>query len=374
MRQEITVAKEAHLFCGRDFIRWDTLVLADQMLTSPELVSEFDRVVTLVSSRQSGIHWVRAMEMFREEYASRCQIDLRDLLLHAKGADVTDPRDRVYGVLSLADARDRVEVDYKISPTQVFTRAMVALFEHSQNLDGLDGCSLSARETENLPSWVIDLNADFNAMVLRSTEGGEALYNAAGNQSAGFQADCSNALLVRGFAFDTIEQVAGSLYEDTEKFQNMPGHDVGYWLELARSFLRRRDPRISDDAVMDIFCRLLVADSDDVGNRATPNLWQHVLDNETFETLPNKIREVFEHEEPYFSARMAQVIESRVMLATSKGYIGLGDMACKEGDIVCILFGAGVPFVLRPEQAHYLLVGESCKLESSVRCNSVLTC
>jgi hypothetical protein len=38
--------------------------------------------------------------------------------------------------------------------------------------------------------------------------------------------------------------------------------------------------------------------------------------------------------------------------------IGMGPFAMEEGDIVVILFGETVPYVLRPRGVHYLLVGE----------------
>jgi hypothetical protein len=46
------------------------------------------------------------------------------------------------------------------------------------------------------------------------------------------------------------------------------------------------------------------------------------------------------------------------MFRTAKGYLGLGPEILKAGDIVAVIFGAKVPFILRPEGDHYLLVGD----------------
>jgi hypothetical protein len=47
------------------------------------------------------------------------------------------------------------------------------------------------------------------------------------------------------------------------------------------------------------------------------------------------------------------------MFATTKAaYYLLGPIAMEAGDVVCVLYGAKVPFVLRPSNGHYLLVGE----------------
>jgi len=47
------------------------------------------------------------------------------------------------------------------------------------------------------------------------------------------------------------------------------------------------------------------------------------------------------------------------MLQTSKGHIGLAGEACRAGDVVSILFGAGVPFILRRAGQEFVLIGEA---------------
>lgn len=56
---------------------------------------------------------------------------------------------------------------------------------------------------------------------------------------------------------------------------------------------------------------------------------------------------------------------------TSTGHMGMGTPMMKAGDIVCLLLGARVPFILRPYKAlvghasderHYDLIGDCCML------------
>jgi hypothetical protein len=42
-----------------------------------------------------------------------------------------------------------------------------------------------------------------------------------------------------------------------------------------------------------------------------------------------------------------------------KGYLGVGPDLVQPGDTCCVLFGGEVPFILRPLDDHFLLVGES---------------
>jgi hypothetical protein len=48
---------------------------------------------------------------------------------------------------------------------------------------------------------------------------------------------------------------------------------------------------------------------------------------------------------------------TRYVFQTSNRYLGLGPPLMQEGDLICILSGCSVPFILRVEGSHYLLVG-----------------
>jgi len=49
---------------------------------------------------------------------------------------------------------------------------------------------------------------------------------------------------------------------------------------------------------------------------------------------------------------------NRIFARTKKGYFVLGPNVMKQGDVVCVLFGGKMPFVLRPWEHYFLLVGE----------------
>ena len=52
------------------------------------------------------------------------------------------------------------------------------------------------------------------------------------------------------------------------------------------------------------------------------------------------------------------------MFVTESGMIGTGLPGTMAGDVVCILFGGSVPYILRPTdiEGQYLLIGE-CYVE-----------
>ncbi|OCK82445.1 HET-domain-containing protein [Lepidopterella palustris CBS 459.81] len=57
-------------------------------------------------------------------------------------------------------------------------------------------------------------------------------------------------------------------------------------------------------------------------------------------------------------SRATKVLEHRRLFITSKGRLGLGPAAMMSGDSVCVLFGGKLPFILRPVNDHFRLVGE----------------
>lgn len=59
-----------------------------------------------------------------------------------------------------------------------------------------------------------------------------------------------------------------------------------------------------------------------------------------------------------FHQSAANACKGRKLFFTDSGNLGLGPMAMQEEDILCILFGGRVPYVLRAEGEFYRLVGE----------------
>ncbi len=62
---------------------------------------------------------------------------------------------------------------------------------------------------------------------------------------------------------------------------------------------------------------------------------------------------------PYsFPAAVNIANKGRNFFTTSDGYMGVGPPYARPGDKICIIQGANLPFLVRPEKDGYLLVGE----------------
>jgi hypothetical protein len=367
VRQEVAVANEIIVMCGSERISWNTLSLACDILTNLENRTNFLNIFQMVSNRGPGTDWLLSMEMIREAWAIDRGFSLDILLLHGRGTDASDSRDRVYGLLGLSDIADKLHVDYTISSQEVFKGAMTTLLNHKQCLDSLSGCQWRGGATL-LPSWVINFNEDFDGKVLRNKEDGEQLYHASGDEIACFSfLQPTNFLRARGFICDTVDDI-GAIFQ--------PGDVVEFrkcfeeWVQLAQRTMALRSSDVTENQLIRNFCRTLTADQDDVGNRASTAFYTSQFNRDTIKSLPAKLVETWFEESTGFSERLVEACVGRVMLGTSKGFIGITDKACQPKDMVCILFGAGVPFIVRRRGSEYILIGEACAYCPVTRINS----
>ena len=74
----------------------------------------------------------------------------------------------------------------------------------------------------------------------------------------------------------------------------------------------------------------------------------------TDQTIPEIASAYDEFRHTSFPRTMA----GRRLLFTDTGYIGLGLDTAKSGDVVAVLYGCKMPMILRPEEDHFVVVGE----------------
>jgi len=67
-----------------------------------------------------------------------------------------------------------------------------------------------------------------------------------------------------------------------------------------------------------------------------------------------------EHQESIelYMSEMESKSKYRKMIFTQKGYLGLAPPETMEDDIVCVLLGGNMPFILRPEGSYHTFIGE----------------
>ncbi|KAK8023748.1 heterokaryon incompatibility protein-domain-containing protein [Apiospora rasikravindrae] len=138
VRQEVFLARQAVVFCGTSAMGW-----ADFRKGALVLASEFFGI-------QKATSLMYLVGTFPIDW-----FEVRDVL---KGLQCANPRDRVYGLLALIDTNDAglPEVDYSLSPAEVYTAVATHVFRNAEALHILMSCELTPDRMADLPSWVPD--------------------------------------------------------------------------------------------------------------------------------------------------------------------------------------------------------------------------
>ena len=137
----------AVVVCGPDGMPWQTLRKA--------IVSLLTKQSLPLPSLRKRLHFIEAMTLER----LRCSINL--LLSISRARKCSDPRDKIYGMLSIAGGMlgRSIFPDYATerNTASVYHDVFRAYTESNTRLDLLASCELAGTTIVHLPSWVSDL-------------------------------------------------------------------------------------------------------------------------------------------------------------------------------------------------------------------------
>lgn len=300
----------------------------------------------------------------------------------------TDPRDKIYGFLGLANGQTRKHItpDYGGKDVaEVYVEAGKYFVETEAVLNILHLVSHEDGEgrVANLPSWC----PNFSTGRKTSKLGVYATGRCTGfkNLKLGVEAvpirasilENTNVLLVEGFCIDTVkdtQEPAWRWWDETPEvgrvssaLQSLSWDDTCFKLSL-------QTYQNSEDAI-EAHSRTLIADVVD-GKRCTSN--QRELYHSMRDMLEFKAPEKASSAELWkrvMSMSTSQVTElqkytrsvtaasrDRTFFSTNGGRIGLGPSATKQGDLVYMIRNTWTPFIIRPSEKdseQFELVGEA---------------
>jgi hypothetical protein len=281
----------------------------------------------------------------------------------------SDRRDRIYGLLGLSsDAEDlNIRPDYSKTTEQGYANVARVLIEHGYT-DILSWCQ-TPKKLKDLPSWVPDFSSPIRDPCGEPQKFG--LFSASG-QHAVFSLpidSCyrSNVLALAGTGVDTIistgclwapgldcdfkYNAADALFMDIEKF-----------CQLSQGFSSTisQDTEKWAEAVWRIPC----ADQKFTANARRRRASSTAIRG--YHELKQRIAGSSELQDQLHSTDCQgyviamEYLHNRRPFLSTKGYVGLIPAHSEPGDLICIIFGAIVPFVLRKLQnGQYELIGEA---------------
>ena len=354
IRQEVAIAQDIKILCGSKVLRWDVF-----MDSCDVLIAHFenpDNVALQLRSLARAFVPLDTLGRVCAEIKVHDRLELEYLVSISCDADASDARDKVYGMLALAgDQVKDIPVDYGLTAPDVFKHTTIALIKQSQSLDPLSMCQWSNSRPSNMPSWTINLETPFTPIVLRDND----IFRASGDSTAEFKIDAGLGILeASGYIVDRVQRIG-------QEFPSSP-RETGiwdHWAHLAvNSLSHSKDPsRTQKRGMLDDYWRTLVMDQDQKGCRATKDVFSPFAKNATIQDFTLELSAIYEQGCSPFATQVREVCLGRALLGTGNHKIGLGSPAYQEGDLVCLLFGAGVPFILRKQDQKFVLIGEACK-------------
>ena len=311
------------------------------------------------------ISCVALLKLAREKNQHGSLFDLLELT--RTGLHCTDPRDKIYALISLQSAIPASIVDYTLNVQEVYTSVARHHISTSGSLNILGELYMGDVEPlSNLPSWVPNWSCINEAGVMDKQSRFQACK---GNLWRPLQTENPKSLVVEGNIIDIVDRVesprsvaalageradyrsASILRALVETISHRQGHMVKSSTSRANVVLTRTltlggtagvPGIISDEEVERVWETLIRYEKDfsDVGTKTSVDLTG-------------------------YRYKINDVCSNRTILWPSKYPIALGPRTTQSGDVVCILHGSTVLVVLRPCGSDWTVVGQ-CYLDGAM--------
>lgn len=397
--QEAIFASSALFVYGAQSISWDTLSRCLCWLLRKDSIDgkNLERASVITSSAKLFLDMADTRGLFASNRLAKGdgtgtlpQKSAHELLVIRRSADATDPRDKVFALINASS--DKVDInrhrryvwtnqlsfafhepDYHMSVAQVYTAAAHHAITIEKKLDILLSVEVPKLDLA-LPSWVpdwrepltkaqgqpdqADLRNGFSATLDSRVELHDHFHTKSIEHEGNVIVNEPWKLSVKGFRFVRITTVSDRCPPlDSPHLNNIIG-DQGRWNHMARVCSMKGIYTPTGEDVQLAFTR-------------TRSCYQRQPLSTAQSTTRSRIGPV-----PVMTSNDRQNewhmnCGQRKFFTTEDGYIGLGPVTSRAKDMIYLLLGSDVPFILRPATAdtmsfvgpayvHGLMQGEGC--------------
>jgi hypothetical protein len=164
--QEVALSNDAEVLCGGAKVGWDTLMRA---LKYSGMLG-----IQLQYFHSMNLNAVRDLEECRQQYLAGTPSSLAKLLARRQESLATDSRDKIYGLMGIADqaniAQLNITPDCSTTVEDLYRNFAVAAIRASNNLDVFQAIRSRDPSAPSLPSWVPDWSVSQHFVTLRHSE------------------------------------------------------------------------------------------------------------------------------------------------------------------------------------------------------------
>jgi hypothetical protein len=321
---------------------------------------------------------LKLVKLYREQRTSRQR--LIDILWSTVEFQATDQRDKVYAILGIARGQDQnaFPPDYTLEtmPQSLLRNLVKHHLEKEKDLDIFCYFPPLPTGSRNDCSWLPDLGQHINGLCAAS-------FRASAGRQLDFRFSSDlKYLTVKGIALATVDKVVGRF--DFAQLLDFSMKDDQFTVFEDRAFISLKIaalqalhtsvlPSATEDFVEDYFWNNIVGDNIVLGADGPDvpcpcgylELWESVLlrtcdettqmqaDNETAKRLGG----VAKRFEKTVNIASLMRLSGRCIFITADKMVGLGPANLQRGDTITIMFGSGLPLILRQSNQQYRFVG-----------------
>jgi hypothetical protein len=282
----------------------------------------------------------------------------------------TEPCDTVYALLSIANDAEKlgIKADYNIKnqANVIFAKAVKAIIANGD----LEILSLSQtpKKYPGLPSWVPDWTTHIRHSYASVSQDADPLFSASRKENVDVLTVTDDLILgLTGIRIDSITDVGlvwkGNAGSDIVKVSSQLLSEVELMCVIASN---RAKHYLSTERKAEAIWRIPVGDIEqaDASNiyRATSTFKDaydicvmQIESTKLGATVPGLVTDSWEASQYY--TRMDAMKHKRSFVTVS-GYVGMAPAETEPGDLVVVLLGAAIPYVLRSSANKWHLVGE----------------
>ncbi|TGO47376.1 hypothetical protein BCON_0280g00030 [Botryotinia convoluta] len=388
--QEVMLSNNPWIMCGDELLMWDEFSRAVNHLSTCGILQWLQLKFSNVedSSELGDIsQTVLGLTRQREHYRSASdRTHIFENLVSTRGGQCFDPRDKIYGLLGVCSDADRFHIRYTdFTENQLYHDVAInALTKDIQILTPSLFFKSIDHESLDLPSWVPDWRK-------RRQTNEIGTYNASGSFKVKLNKlyvkisnESRNELRIRGIPFDSLIKPSATITHPDLTYLN-PHNGNKSLLELW-TFVSKSKHYPTSHTVFHAFWQTLVGSKTDSGRLPCPDSFAEIisllLDASTGQS-PSLAGQTYSprQQKPLGKGRlelanlaqrvpgqtfqevreaMKFVLKNRRWGITRKGYFGLFPRYAGEGDIVYVMDGCDVPYLLREVDGEnrFRLVGE----------------
>ncbi|KPM41988.1 hypothetical protein AK830_g4599 [Neonectria ditissima] len=330
--QEVVMARDLVVLLGDIIVPWSFLTRLCYEIQQ----NEYRQQPLGPLFRACGYKRFTALQNFRENGS----IPLARLLQDTRDYQASDPRDKLYALLGITSDVTTAELipDYAKPVERVFEDLVKFVAMQQDNLDILSSGRHFCVSGHGSQSWLPDWQ---NSSGLRPLNIKRAPYNAAdGTRAIVDMSQFPRVLIVEAFVVDTVKLFGGSAPLAHEHLPTI----------RCRHYVAAQKPNIK---TMELFWRMITADVDHLGNRATLAFKRqiHSFVNDADKRRPNPTSD--------FSDAATRAVIGRRFFITRSRRLGLAPADIQLEDTVVIIKGCRVPLIIRAVGNHWVLIGEA---------------